>query len=74
MLEDDRDFFPVYNVAPVFREQALEDDPDIEKLFAPVAEKLDDETLIELNAQVDVDGRDPTDVAMDWLKAEGFIA
>ncbi|QIK67536.1 glycine betaine ABC transporter substrate-binding protein [Nocardioides sp. HDW12B] len=74
VLEDDRDFFPVYNVAPVFREQALEDDPDIEKLFAPVAEKLDDETLIELNARVDVEGQDPTDVALDWLKSEGFIA
>ncbi len=39
-----------------------------------MAEKRDDETLIELDAQVDADGRAPTDVAMDWLRSEGFIA
>jgi osmoprotectant transport system substrate-binding protein len=73
VLEDDRDFFPVYNVSPVVREEVMDDYPQIEELFAPVAEKLDDETLIELNAQVDVDGRDPVAVAEDWLKEEGFL-
>jgi osmoprotectant transport system substrate-binding protein len=73
VLEDDRDFFPVYNVSPVVREEVMDEYPQIEELFAPVAEKLDDETLIELNAQVDVDGRDPVAVAEDWLKEEGFL-
>jgi osmoprotectant transport system substrate-binding protein len=73
VLEDDRDFFPVYNVSPVVREEVIDEHPEIEELFAPVAEKLDDETLIELNAQVDVDGRDPVTVAEDWLRDEGFI-
>lgn len=73
VLEDDRQFFPKYNVSPVFREEVVDDYPQVKDLFGPVAEKLDDKTLIELNAQVDVDGRDPTDVAMDWLKQEGFV-
>ncbi|WP_166679730.1 hypothetical protein [Kribbella pratensis] len=30
--------------------------------------------LIDLNAQVDVDGRVPADVAMDWLVKEGFVS
>lgn len=74
VLEDDRQFFPKYNVATVFRKEVLDEHPELEDLFAPVSQKLDDKTLIELNAQVDVDGRDPVDVAHDWLKKEGFLA
>ena len=73
VLKDDKNFFPVYNVAPVIRKPVLDDNPDLEKLFAPVAKKLTNQVLLDLNAQVDVDGRDPTDVAQDWLKKEGFL-
>ena len=74
VLEDDRAFFPKSNVATVFRKQVLDEHPELKDLFAPVSAKLDDKTLIELNAQVDVDGRDPVDVAHDWLQKEGFLA
>ena len=74
VLEDDRAFFPKYNVATVFRKGVLDEHPELKDLFAPVSAKLDDKTLIELNAQVDVDGRDPVDVAHDWLQKEGFLA
>ena len=73
VLEDDKRFFPAYNVSVVVREEKLDENPQIEKLFAPVTEKLTDETLIELNAEIDVDGREPADVAFDWLKKEGFV-
>ena len=29
--------------------------------------------LLQLNAQIDVEGREPADVAYDWLKKEGFV-
>ena len=54
------------------REEALEDE-EIAELVAPVAEELTDEVLLELNAEVDVDGREPADVAFDWLEREGFV-
>jgi osmoprotectant transport system substrate-binding protein len=73
VLEDDRDFFPAYNVSVVVREEVLDEAPQIRDLFAPVTDKLDDETLIELNAQIDVEGREPADVAFDWLQSEGFL-
>jgi osmoprotectant transport system substrate-binding protein len=73
VLEDDRKFFPAYNVSVVVRQEVLDEHPQIEDLFAPVAAKLTDETLIELNAQIDVDGREPADVAFEWLRSEGFI-
>jgi len=73
VLKDDRNFFPAYNVAPVIREEVLQEWPQLRDLFNPVSAQLTDETLIELNAQVDVEGRQPGAVAFDWLQREGFI-
>ncbi|HYG92166.1 MAG TPA: glycine betaine ABC transporter substrate-binding protein [Nocardioides sp.] len=73
VLEDDRQYFPHYNVSLVLREELHEAHPEIEELIAPVTEKLTNKTLIRLNAEVDVDGEDPTDVAEGWLRDEGFI-
>jgi osmoprotectant transport system substrate-binding protein len=73
VLEDDRNFFPAYNVAPVIRKEVLDEWPQLRDLFGPVTAQLDDKTLIELNARIDVDGEQPADVAFEWLKSEGFI-
>ncbi|MEV6284901.1 glycine betaine ABC transporter substrate-binding protein [Kribbella sp. NPDC051770] len=73
VLEDDKKYFPAYNVAPVIEKKTLDQYPQLRDLLAPVSAKLTDEVLIDLNAQVDVDGREPADVALDWLKKEGFI-
>lgn len=74
VLEDDRQYFPKYNVSLVIDDTVLGDNPEIEELFAPVSEALTDEVLIELNAKVDVEGQEPVDVAFEWLKSEGFIS
>ena len=73
VMQDDRKFFPAYNVAVVVRQPVLSKNPELQKLFTPVAAKLDDNTLRHLNAQIDVDGQDPAKVAMDWLVKEGFV-
>lgn len=73
VLEDDRKYFPNYNVSFVLREEVAEANPEIADLIAPVSEKLTNEALLELNAQVDVEGREPVDVAHEWLQDEGFI-
>ncbi len=73
LLEDDKSYFPNYNVALVLRESVREDHPEIEELMAPVTEKLTDEVLTDLNARIDVDGREAAQVADDWLREEGFI-
>ena len=39
----------------------------------PVAAALTDDVMQELNRQVDVEGRDPADVAYEWMISEGFI-
>lgn len=73
VLEDDRDFFPAYNLSPVVQEELLAEYPQVEDLFAPVSEALTDEVLLSLNAQIDVEGKEPGQVAFDWLVAEGFL-
>ncbi len=73
VLEDDRRFFPAYNVSVVVQQDLLDQHPQIKELFGPVSDKLTDEVLIELNSQIDVGGREPAEVAYDWLVSEGFI-
>lgn len=73
VLEDDKSFFPKYNVSFVVQKNMMKKYPQIAELFAPVSKKLTNPVLQKLNAQVDVDGKEPADVAYDWLKKEGFI-
>jgi osmoprotectant transport system substrate-binding protein len=73
VLEDDEKYFTAYNPAVSIRADVLEENPDLEKVLAPVAEALDDETLQSLNAKVDVDGETPEEAAKAWLVENGFV-
>lgn len=73
ILEDDRKFFPNYNVAPEMNSQTMKKYPQIAGLLAPITKALNNKTAQKLNAKVDVDGQDPHDVAKDWLVRKGFI-
>lgn len=74
VLEDDKDFFPSYNAAITIRTDILKKYPGIADAFAPVTAALNNDLLRKLNGQVDVDGREPADVAFDWMVKEGFIS
>lgn len=73
VLEDDQKFFPAYNVAPVFSSEMLAEFPQLAGMFEQFSPLLGDEEMRALNLQVDVDGRDPADVAFDWMVDGGFI-
>lgn len=66
LLEDDKQFWPPYNLAPVVRDNILDDNPDIKTILNNISAKLDTETVTELNAKVDVDGQEYTDVAKEY--------
>lgn len=74
VLRDDKRFFPSYNVSLVVRQPVLQRYPQIADLIAPVAKRLTNKVLLQLNAEVDVDGKEPTEVAYDWLRSEGFVS
>lgn len=63
LLEDDKQFWPPYNLAPVVRNQVLSANPEIEEILNSISSSLDTETVTKLNAQVDVDGKEYTEVA-----------
>ena len=73
VLEDDQDFFVIYNLALTVDGAVFEEYPELEEIFTPIAEKLDTDTLQALNSQVDVDGLPPEAVAQQWLEESGFL-
>lgn len=73
VMEDDKKFFPNYNVAPEINTKALKKWPAIAEVLDPVTRKLNNTVARTLNAKVDVDGQDPHQVALEWMKAEGFV-
>ncbi len=73
VLEDDKKFFPRYNLAVTVRVDMLEKYPQLEDVFQPISDRLNNQELLDLNAGVDVDGRDPADVARDWMVKQGFV-
>jgi osmoprotectant transport system substrate-binding protein len=72
-LEDDKQFFPVYNPAPVVRKEIMDQYPGIATVLNPVAQALTTEKMMELNKRVDIDEEDPVDVACDFLMSEGLV-
>lgn len=71
-LKDDKNFFPVYDAAPVVRGELLEEHPEIADILNQLGDRISDEQMQLLNAQVDMDGKDPAQVAKDFLTAEGL--
>ncbi|PXX68788.1 osmoprotectant transport system substrate-binding protein [Nocardia tenerifensis] len=73
LLQDDQRFFPKYNAAVVMRRSFADAHPQVAEVLAPISKRLTNESITELNRQVDVEGREPADVARDWMVAEGFV-
>ncbi|GAA4856490.1 glycine betaine ABC transporter substrate-binding protein [Saccharopolyspora rosea] len=73
VLDDDRKFFPRYNIGATTRDELLKRYPQLAQVFQPVLDRLNNQELMKLNAQVDVYGRDPADVARDWMAQQGFV-
>jgi osmoprotectant transport system substrate-binding protein len=73
VLEDDKGVQPVYQPAPIIREEVLKQHPEIETLLQPVFEKLDLETLQDLNGRVQVGGEPAKAVAEQFLTENGFL-
>jgi osmoprotectant transport system substrate-binding protein len=73
VLEDDQNYFPVYNPAPVVTKETAEKYPELEAIFLPLAEKLDTAAMTEMNYQVDGEHNPVEDVAKNWLKSVGLL-
>ncbi|HUG06722.1 MAG TPA: ABC transporter substrate-binding protein [Candidatus Limnocylindria bacterium] len=74
LLEDDKQLQLSDNVAPVVRNDYLSKaGDDFRRLVNSIAPKLTTAELTGLNKLVEVDKKDPKDVAREWLKKQGLI-
>lgn len=73
VLEDDKNFFPVYNPAPVVKKETAETYPELTGIFSKLAEKLDTASMTNMNFQVDGEHKAVEDVAKEWLTGAGLI-
>ena len=73
VLTDDKNYFPIYNPAPVVRKAVLDQYPEIKFILGEIGPSLDTATMTRLNYRVNVNGEKPETVAKSWLQGVGLI-
>ncbi|WP_055531531.1 ABC transporter substrate-binding protein [Streptomyces graminilatus] len=70
VLQDPKNLFGFANVTPLVYKSALT--PEGIAALNAVSAKLDTKTLLDLDTQVQLESKDPLDVAQAWLKSAGL--
>nr|WP_241963476.1 ABC transporter substrate-binding protein [Paracoccus suum] len=73
VMEDDKAVEPVYQAAPIVREEVLTEHPQIAEVLNPIFEGLSLETLQDLNGRIQVGGEPAATVAKDYLTKQGVL-
>jgi osmoprotectant transport system substrate-binding protein len=73
VLQDDKTFYPIYNIAPVVRQDTLQNNPKIAEALNKLAPLLTDDVIAGLNAQVDIEGKEFPVVAKAFLDSAGLL-
>jgi len=69
LLEDDKQVWPAYNLAPVVRDNVLDEYPQIAEILNKISASLDTEIVTGLNAKVDVEKQEYEDVAKEYYES-----
>lgn len=72
VLDDDRNYFPPYEAAPVIRQQTLAQHPEVGSALAELAGKITDQDMQRLNYAVDGQHRDIKEVVQEFLQKKGL--
>jgi osmoprotectant transport system substrate-binding protein len=74
LLEDDKGMFPPYNSTLLLKKETYDEaGADLPKTVELIQQQLTDENMQELNARVDLDKKDPAEVAKEYLTETGLI-
>lgn len=74
VVKDDKNFYPIYQVAPVVRDDLLAKNPKVAEILNKLAPLLTDEIMAGLNWQVDgPDKKEYAAVAKAFLQEKGLI-
>jgi osmoprotectant transport system substrate-binding protein len=71
LLQDDKSVFPIYNPAPIVRDDTLAKSPAIKDVLNPLAPKLTTDAITKLNA--DAASGNITQVATTFLQQQGLL-
>lgn len=72
VLQDDKNFFPPYFAATLVREETLKEYPELEKILEMMTGLISNEDMIEMNYLVEIDKKDPKEVAREFLEKKGL--
>ena len=72
-LVDDKSFFVPYYAVPLVRQETLDKYPELQPVLEMLCSVLSDEVMRELNYEVDSLGRNPAEVAHEFLVEQGLI-
>ncbi len=73
VLNDDKNFFPLYYPSALVRKEVLDEYPEIKEILKPLTLYLNESIIIRLNYLVDVEGLEPAIVSERFLEALGLI-
>ena len=73
IMQDKDQIFPPYYAVPCVYSDTLKEHPELKEVLNTLAPKLTNEVMMELNYQVDVKNREPSDVAKEYLKKNKLI-
>lgn len=73
VLNDDKNLFPPYYAATVVREETLKKYPELEPALKKLDNNINNNEMIEMNYLVEIENKDPKDVAHEFLKNKGII-
>lgn len=73
VLEDDLGFFPSYLCANVVRNDVIEEHPELVTELEKLQGTISDLDMAKMNYAVETDGREPRDVAADFLRERGLL-
>jgi osmoprotectant transport system substrate-binding protein len=74
VLLDDKGAYPIYQIAPVVRQDTLEKYPQIAEILNKLAPLLTDDVMSGLNFQVDgPEAKEPAAVAKAFLESNGLL-
>ena len=79
VLQDDKNFWPPYDLAPYLRKEVLDANPDLEAVLNELVSAFPNDPagaraeMTMLNAKVDIDLMEPEEAAEQWLKEKGLI-
>ena len=73
VLDDDKKIFPPYYAAPIVREDALRQFPDLEQTLNLLSGKINDSVMTELNYRTDYLHQTPERVAEDFLRSKSLL-